>query len=162
MKKQTIAYLPLATVFVFAFAFLLLPRFAYAQNITQSGTAGAYSITLKVMPAEAFQGPKAEMARDGGAQPTLLDSATHPNHHLVVFLKKDGQPVEDAKVEIRYSSLTSRTGTWIALPVVRMHVVGKGLATTHFGNNAQMSPATYEVRVTVNGEGPAIFRVVLK
>lgn len=162
MKKQNVLRLSLAMALAFAFAFLLLPRSARAQNITQTAMAGPYSVTLKVLPAEAFQGSKAEMARDGGAQPALLHGPAHPNHHMVAFLKKDGKPVERARVEIRYRSLPARMGGWNTLPVVRMHVVGKGLATTHFGNNVQLSPATYEVRVSVNGEGPATFRFVLE
>lgn len=161
MKKQNIVRLSLAMALAFAIAFLL-PRSAHAQNVTQTAMAGSYSVTLKVLPAEAFQGPKAEMARDGGAKPVLLRSSANPNHHMVAFLKKDGKPVEHARVEIHYCSLSSRTGIWTTLPVVRMHVVGKSLATTHFGNNVSLSPATYEVRVTVDGEGPATFHIVLE
>jgi hypothetical protein len=43
------------------------------------------------------------------------------------------------------------------LPVTRMHVKGKDLDTTHFGNNLFLTPGTYEARVIVDGSDPAVF-----
>jgi hypothetical protein len=161
MKNRNIFRVSFVMALAFAFACPLLPRSAHAQNISQTAMAGSYSVNLKVLPAEAFRGPHAAMARDGGAEPNFLHGPAHPNHHLVAFLKKDGKPVEHARVEISYRSLASSSGGWTALPVVRMHIVGKGLATTHFGNNVTLAPGGYEARVTVNGEGPATFRFTL-
>jgi hypothetical protein len=42
-----------------------------------------------------------------------------------------------------------------------MHMTGKGLQTTHYGNNVNLKAATYEADVTVNGGKPAVFRFVL-
>jgi hypothetical protein len=52
-------------------------------------------------------------------------------------------------------------GAWTKLPVVRMHMTGKGLKSTHYGNNLKLDAGGYEVRVTVDGSGPAIFRISL-
>ncbi len=137
---------------IFVLATLLAPRAAQAQNVSSTAMAGAYSVTLRVLPAESFSGPKAAMARDSGAQPEQLDGPMHPNHHMVAFIKKNGTPVANAKVEIRYRKLSPMMGAWKSLPVVRMHVSGKGPETTHYGNNLVLGPGKYEARVTVNGK----------
>ena len=138
---------------------VIVPACAQAQNVSKTETAGKYSITLKVLPAESFSGPKAEMVRDGGAKAVELNSPEQPNHHLVAFLRENNKPVEKAKVEISYREGSS--GKWTKLPVVQMHEAGKGLDTTHFGNNVKMPPGNYEVQVTVNGGAPAMFQITL-
>lgn len=145
----------------FAFAGLSLPHVARAQNVSETGTAGKYSLTLKVLPAESFQGPHAEMARDSGAMANMAGGEAGTNHHLVVFVKENGKPVEQAKVTISYRQLSPQKGKWISLPVTRMHVAGKGAETTHYGNNVKLDPGSYEARVKVNGEGPATLRFSL-
>ncbi len=122
---------------------------------------GVYSVTLKVMPAESFSGPNAEMIRDAGARPNQLDGPTQPNRHLVAFVKESGKPVKKAMVSISYRELSPKRGDWMSLPVVRMHVAGKGLETTHYGNNVKLEPGKYEARVTVNGSEPATFHFSL-
>ncbi|MGH9678483.1 MAG: hypothetical protein ACRD4Y_00880 [Candidatus Acidiferrales bacterium] len=151
----------LISIITLTSAILLLPCLSHAQAISKTGMAGSYSVTLKVLPAEAFHGPKAEMARDSGAEPNFLNSAEHPNHHLVVFVKDDGKPVEDATLSIEYRQTSSKMDKWESLPVVRMHVVGKSMATTHYGNNINLPSGNYEVRVTVDGKGLATFRFAL-
>jgi hypothetical protein len=141
---------------VFAFASLLLPRAAQAQNASTTAMAGAYSVTLRVLPAEAFNGPHAAMVRDGGAQPEQVNGPMHPNHHMVAFIKEHGAPVENARVEISYRRLSPMKGAWKHLPVVRMHMNGKGLGTTHYGNNLALGPGKYEARVTVNGKASVL------
>ena len=138
---------------------LLLPTASRAQNISEVARSGAYTVNLKVLPAETFHGSHAEMMHDGGAMGAAVNGPEHPNHHLVVFVKKDGKPVEDAKVTIAYTQ--SAWGHWKHLPVARMHVAGKGPETTHYGNNVDLAPGKYEVRVTVNGQRFAIFRITL-
>ncbi len=134
---------------------LLAPGAAMAQNVSKTAKAGDYDVTLKVLPAESFQGDDAEMVRDGGAEPVAVHGPKDPNHHLVAFIKKDGKPIEGAVVTIDYRPAGS--GNWLPLPTVKMHVKGKGAETTHFGNNLHMVPGNYDARVTVN-EGPsAIF-----
>jgi hypothetical protein len=161
MMKPSFIRISLATALLFALALSLAPAVAQAKKISETAMAGDYSVTLKVLPAESFSGAHAEMLRDGGAQPELIHSAAHPNHHLVVFVRKDGKPVEQAAVDIRYRLLSSGESSWTNLPVVRMHVAGKGLETTHFGNNVNLAAGHYEVRVTVNGNAPATFKFSL-
>jgi hypothetical protein len=141
---------------------LLIPLAAHAQKISKTAETGGYSITLKVLPAESFGGSHAEMARDGGAEPNAINGPEHPNHHLVAFVKEDGKPVETAKVSISYRNISSKKGEWVSLPVARMHVAGKGLETTHYGNNVKLAPGKYEARVVVNGSKPAVFHFSLK
>jgi hypothetical protein len=136
---------------------LLAPGPVQAQAISQSATTGGYSLTLKVLPAESFTGPQAEMARDGGAEPNTVNGPTHPNHHMVVFVQKDGKPVEEATVSITYKKVGQQATEWSVLPVARMHVKGKGAETTHFGNNVYLAPGSYEAHVIVDGSAPADF-----
>ena len=83
----------------------------------------------------------------------------------MAFVTQGGKLVEDASVTISYrqeplaTGSTSTTGSWKALGVVRMHVAGKGLETTHFGNNVHLASGTYDVRVSVNGSAPATLKV---
>lgn len=151
----------LSPILSLALGLALVPAAAHAQTVVKTAMAGSYSVTLRVLPAESFAGPHAAMARDAGAQPDLLSAAVHPNHHLVAFVKKAGKPVEDAKVSIGYRETSPKKGSWIALPVVRMHVKGKSLATTHYGNNVKLAPGHYDVRVSVNGSKPATFSIAL-
>lgn len=135
---------------------------AHGGTISAHATSGAYTLTLKVLPAESFAGPHSAMAWDGGAKPDLLSAKPAPNHHLVVFVKKNGKPVEKGNVSIRYRMLKPSTGPWHHLPVARMHVAGKSPATTHYGNNVMLTPGSYAVWVKV-GDAPAhVFRFALK
>jgi hypothetical protein len=160
MRKHTSFALSLLGMLALAAGALFLSTPARAQNISQTAAAGDYSITLKVLPPESFHGAHAEMMRDGGAKADMVMGPGHPNHHLVAFVSKDGKPVEDAKVTISYRK-TSPRGSWMMLPVARMHVDGKGLETTHYGNNVTLPPGSYEARVTVNGTAHATFRFTL-
>lgn len=146
-----------AGMFLFSLA-ALLAAVAPAQTISQTAKAGDSTVTLKVLPAESFSGPMVMMVRDSGAEPVALGSPANPNHHMVVFVKKNGEPVEDAEVTIRYRQVAPRMGAWTELPVVRMHMAGKDLKSTHYGNNVKLDAGSYQVRVTVDGSGPAIFR----
>ncbi len=125
------------------------------NRTTAMATTGDYAVTIRVLPAEAFTGPGSDMVRDGGAMPCAVDSKADPNHHLVAFVQEDGKPVEDANVTIRYCRTGAKDMPWTTLPVVRMHAAGKGLDTTHYGNNVRLQPGTYEVQVSVNGSKPA-------
>jgi hypothetical protein len=153
-------FILLASLLTFALGVMLVP-IAQAKPISKTAKAGVYSVTLKVLPAESFTGPKAEMVRDGGAEPNRLNGPEHPDHHMVAFVKENGKPVEHATVDISYRNLSSRMSVWKVLPVVRMHVAGHGLATTHYGNNVRLGPGSYVARITVNGNGPATIRFTL-
>lgn len=136
---------------------LMLPAVSHAQNVSQDARSGPYTFNLKVLPPETFHGPNAAMAHDAGAMAMAVNGPGRPNHHLVVFIKKDGKPVEHAQVKIAYRR---GRGAWKQLPVARMHVAGKGLDTTHYGNNVNLPAGKYEVRVTV-GRQHATFRFTL-
>jgi hypothetical protein len=134
---------------------------AGAKIVSETATVGPYTITLKVLPAESFTGPKAEMTWDAGAKAVLLTSPLPPNHHLVTFVKRDGKPVEDASVVIRYRKMKPTKSAWATLPIARMHVTGKGLATTHYGNNVKLTHGSYVAEVAVDGSKPAVFHFTI-
>ena len=138
--------------------FFFSSNVAKAQNISKTEMAGKVSVTMKVLPAEQFKGPGAEMKWDGGANPDMMSNTSKPNHHLVAFLKEGGKPVDNASVNISYRELSPKKSGWTTLPVARMHVAGKGLATTHYGNNLWLAKGEYEARVTVKNNPPALFR----
>lgn len=154
--------LVLRPAFAFACAAVLAFGSAGAANarepgpVSQTQTAGPYTVTLKVLPAESFTGPNAEMTWDAGAKPEQKAGPAHPNRHVVAFVERDGKPVEDANVEIAYEQM-SPNASWHAVPVARMHVSGKSLATTHYGNNVKLEPGSYQARVTVDGSHAATF-----
>lgn len=148
-----------AAVLALVLGALFASASAHAQPIVQTATAGPYSVTLRVLPAESFSGPAAAMVRDGGAMPNTVHGPVHPNRHIVAFIKKDGQTVEQARVMISWRKGSS--GPWHHVAVVRMHVVGHGLNTTHFGNNEHLGPGNYTIHVTVDGSQPAVFHVSL-
>lgn len=158
MLKSKILTLSLA----FLAAGLIASNTAEAKNISKTAKAGNVWVTLKVLPAEAFEGAHSSMVRDAGAMPMLLSNSPRPNHHMVVFLKSDNKPVEKASVMILYRQSAPHKGKWTLLPVVRMHVAGKSLATTHFGNNVKLDPGDYEVIVVVDHNPPADFHFKLE
>ena len=134
-----------------------LANVAKAQVVSKTEMAGKVSVTMKVLPAETYEGAGAEMKWDGGASAVLMNSAPKPNHHLVAFLKEGGKPVEKASVKISYRELSPKKSNWTTLPVCRMHVAGQGLETTHFGNNLWLAKGKYEARITVNNNPPVLF-----
>ena len=147
-------FISLVTV---SLGFFFSVNVAKAQVVSKTKMTGKVSVTMKVLPAETYEGAGAEMKWDGGASAVLMNSASKPNHHLVAFLKEGGKPVEKASVLISYRELSPKKGNWITLPVCRMHVAGKGLDTTHFGNNLWLVKGEYEARVTVNKNPPVLF-----
>ena len=139
---------------------------ARANEVTKTSKAGPYRVTLKVLQAESFTGPRAVMVRDGGDEPNEVGGKEHPNHHLVVFVREKTNPVEDARVSIQFRTVGEKgghkRGPWMTLPVVRMHEAGKGLETTHYGNNVFLAGGKYEARVAVNDQEPVRFRFMLE
>jgi hypothetical protein len=140
---------------------------AHAADVMQTKTAGAYRVELHVLPAEPFfskadvaaKNIKEGMEIEGGAPPVAPDADSHPNHHLVVhvFDTKIGHAVTDATVTMSFAPLKPGS-TPSDVPVVTMQAVGKGPASTHYGNNVTMPPGRYTVAVTVNGQ-KAVFAV---
>lgn len=137
---------------------LSLPVAALAQGTVGSSAAGPFHVVLKLLPAESFTGADAAMVRDGGAKPMTLASKAHPNYHLVAFVTKDGKPVTKATVKIRYRRIIPLQEPWHELPIVKMHVAGKMLTTTHFGNNLRLMPGWFETTVTVDGHRSKVLR----
>ena len=138
---------------------------ANAADVMRTKTVGAYRVELHVLPAEPFftkedvaaKQVKEGMEIEGGAMPVMLDAASHPNHHLVVhvFDKKTHQAITDATVTMSFASVDRKgnpAGERTEVPVVVMQAIGKGPASTHYGNNVTMPPGRYKVTVAVNGQ----------
>jgi hypothetical protein len=152
-----------------------LPAIAFAASadaadVMRTKTVGPYRVELHVLPAEPFF-TKEEVAtkhikegmeiQSGG--PVMMNAASHPNHHLVVhvFDKKSRQPLTDASVMMKFTPLGRRgnpTGAPVEVPVIVMQAIGKGPASTHYGNNVTMPAGRYLVTATVNGQ-TAVFNV---
>jgi hypothetical protein len=144
---------------------------ANAADVMQTKTVGAYRVELHVLPAEPFfskqdvadKHVKEGMEIEGGAAPVAPDADSHPNHHLIVhvFDKQTGKAVADATVTMSFVALDAKgnpSGTPSVVAVVVMQAIGKGPASTHYGNNVTMPAGHYSVTVTVNGE-KAVFAV---
>ena len=156
MKKS--ALFILASIFALGLGVLN----AKAVNIMKTATADGLRIELHVMKAEPFYtaeqvkaNPKLEgMLIIGGAKPLAPDAETHPNCHLIVhvFNAKTGKPLSDAKVSMTYQAEAhgKPMGVDTKVPVVVMEVIGKGPATTHYGNNVVLPDGTYVVKVVAN------------
>ncbi len=138
---------------------------AHAADAMKTKTVGDYRVELHVLPAEPFfskadiaaKNIKEGMEIEGGATPVPPDADSHPNHHLVVhvFDKKTSKAVTDATVTMSFVARDAKakpTGASSEVPVVVMQAVGKGPASTHYGNNVTMPAGRYDVTVTVNGK----------
>ncbi len=150
---------------------ILVAVSANATDVMQTKTAGTYRVELHVLPAEPFFS-KDDVANkhvtdgmqiEGGAAPVAPDADSHPNHHLVVhvFDKTTRQVVTDATVTMSFVPLDGKgkpSGAPVEVPVVVMQAIGKGPASTHYGNNVTMAAGPYDVTVTVNGK-KALFAV---
>jgi hypothetical protein len=148
-----------AATLAFALGTFLASCAAQAKSLSRTAQVGPYTLTLKVLPAESFAGGHSAMAWDGGAKPYKLKQSPRPNHHMVVFIKKQGKPVENASVRIRYRLMGGKSSSWQTLPVARMHVRGKGRGTTHYGNNVLLTPGNYAIQVRVASESPHLFHL---
>jgi len=138
---------------------------AHAADVMQTKTVGTYRVELHVLPAEPFfskqdvadKHVKDGMEIEGGAAPVAPDADSHSNHHLIVhvFDKKTGKVVSDATVTMSFVALDGKgspAGTPSDVAVVVMQAIGKGPASTHYGNNVTMPAGRYRVTVTVNGK----------
>jgi len=144
---------------------------AFVCNLAQAGhvmvdtTLVGLRIELHVLAAEPFFTKKeasSSKATEGmliisGAKPLALDAKVHPNHHLVihVFNTKTGKAITNAKVEMSFQSLDDKgipAGSLIEVPVVVMQAIGKGIQSTHYGNNVVMPAGPYSVLLVVNGK----------
>lgn len=148
-----------AATLAFALGAFLSSCAAQAKSTSRTAQVGPYKVILRVLPAESFAGGHSAMVWDGGAKAHLLSHSPRPNHHMVVFIKKQGKPVENASVKIRYRLLGGTSGGWETLPVARMYVRGNGRSTTHYGNNVLLKPGNYAIRVQIAGESSHLFHI---
>jgi len=152
-------FLFIAAALAFTLGTFLASCAAQAKSLSRTAQIGPYTVTLKLLPAESFAGGHSDMEWDGGAKPHMLNQAPHPNHHMVVFVKKQGKAVEKASVGISYRLMGTASQKWTTLPVARMYVRGEGRGTTHYGNNVLLAPGNYVVRVTIDGANPHLFHI---
>ena len=143
-----------AAALAFAFGAFLSSCASQAKPLSRTAQVGPYTVILKVLPAESFTSGHSAMVWDSGAKPYRLKQSPRPNHHLVVFIKKQGKPVENASVKIRYRLMGGQSSGWQTLPVARMYVRGKGRSSTHYGNNVLLKAGNYAIRVRIAG-GPS-------
>jgi hypothetical protein len=158
MRRISILF-QLAIVSAFAWSFA-----KNGQPMTDT-TIGGLRMELRVLPAEPFftknevtagkvtQG----MLAMGGEKPLALDAEPHPNHHLVIHLfdVKTGKAYTNAKVKMSFQHLDSSGrayGNVMEVPVVIMQAIGKGVQSTHYGNNVVIADGQYIVPVVVNGK----------
>jgi len=150
------------TVFILIIAFVVS---AGAKNVMKTATVGDIRIELHVLPAEPFftaSEAAAKKAKSGmliisGAEPLSLEANTHPDHHLVVhiFDAKTNKAITDAKVSMNFQQLDAKrklVGTPTNVPIVVMQAIGKGVESTHYGNNVVMPAGSYSVSVVVNNK----------
>jgi len=150
------------TVFILVIAFTFS---ADARDYMKPATVGGMRIELHILPAEPFftadevaaKKVKAGMLIMGGAEPLALDANTHPNHHLVVhiFDAKTGKAITTAQVSINFQQLDAKkkpVGDSVNVPIVIMQAIGKGVESTHYGNNVVMPSGYYSITVVANGK----------
>lgn len=159
------------------YRFLLLSALIFALLFAGAGTAMAgsehtktvdgYTMSLALLPAEPFvskadahsKKDAGKMVNGTGAAPLHKNASMQPNHHLVVFIKKNGKPVEHADVSMTYTRMGIKNAKTMVVPVTQMWVAGKGMKSAHFGNNVHLAPGRYRVHVTVNHNAQATFRI---
>ena len=144
-----------------------------AGHVMKDTVVGPYTIELHIVPAEPFFTAEEVTAKHategmlimGGATPVAPDAKERPNRHLVVHVydAKTGKAVTGAKVTMKFQNLDEKgtlSGGSINVPVVIMQAIGKGVESTHYGNNVSMPSGTYLVTVSVNNK-KADFKVAV-
>jgi len=167
MRNLLILFL---TAFALAIA-LIVP--VDAKNDVTTATLGGMRIELCVLQAEPFftadevtkKNVKEGMLIVGGAAPLLLEGNIYSNRHLVVhiFDEKTGQAITKAEVKMSFQPLDTHgkpSGDSVRVPIVIMQAIGKGLESTHYGNNAVMPEGAYAITVVADGQ-QAAFQVTL-
>ncbi len=148
----------LATILIAPLAALALAGNAWAAGpVKISKMDGPYKLVLQLLPAEPFlskseiKAGKHGMDRIRGAAANPLHASTAPNHHLIVHVlnASTGKAVTNADVRISYNKVSS-SGKPKNLPVVEMQANGKGVASTHYGNNVHLSSGRYLIWVRVD------------
>jgi|WetSurMetagenome_2_1015567.scaffolds.fasta_scaffold232877_1 hypothetical protein len=161
---------------ILAIAFFLAVAstiFVDANEVTKTTVVDGMRIELHVLPAEPFftaDEVKIKKMKEGmliisGAEPVSVEANTHPNRHLVVhiFDVKTDKAITTAKVTMKFQQLDSNgklIGASTDVPIVVMEAIGKGVESTHYGNNVVMPEGSYAITVVANGK-KADFQVVL-
>jgi hypothetical protein len=135
-----------------------------AANITQRRTVAAYRVELHITAPQPFfskqdvadKHVKSGMEIVGGAAPTAPDAASHPNRHLSVHIlrRRPRRVITDADVTISFVTADAKgrpNGTPVDVSVVVMQEIGKGPASTRYGNNVTMTAGHYNVTVMIKG-----------
>lgn len=146
---------------------------AEARNIMKTATKGGIKIELHILPAEPFYTAdevnsnkvKEGMLIISGAKPLSIDSDMHPNRHLVVHIydPKSGKAITTAAVSISFQKINAKgkpAGNTINVPIVIMQAIGKGVESTHYGNNVVMPAGSYQINIAANGN-KVVFHVTL-
>lgn len=136
-----------------------------AANITQRRTVAAYRVELHITAPQpifskqevADKRVKKGMEIIGGAAPVAPEAASRPNRHLAVSVvrRRPRRVVTDASLTISFVPIDAKgkaDGTPKDVPVVVMQEVGKGAASTRYGNNVTMSAGRYNVTVMIKGK----------
>jgi hypothetical protein len=140
------------------------------KAIERSQTTGPYRVRLVHLPAEPFvtaadvheKHLTSGMLVIRGATPVQPGAPSHPNHHLVVHVynRVTSEPLHGATIRMTYAA-ASNAAAPVTVPIVEMQAVGKGPASTHYGNNVTLTPGEYHVSVTVNGKATTTFTVAV-
>jgi hypothetical protein len=164
MKKGVLVVLLaiVVTVFILPISFIMS---ADAKNIVKKATANGMRIELNILSPEPFYTTeevatkkiKEGMLIIGGAEPVPPEANSHPNHHLVVhiFDAKTGKAITTAKVSMSFQQLDEKgnmVGKSVKVPIAIMQAIGKGVESTHYGNNVVMPDGSYSVTVVANGK----------
>jgi hypothetical protein len=140
----------------------LVGTHSHAAEVMATKTLGAYRVDLHVLPAEPYvtkdevasKHVTAGMEIEGGAPPVMPDAATHPNHHLFVYVldKKTGHALTNATIAMKFAPAGKPDSTAVDVPIVIMQMIAMGPEATHWGNNVTMPDGRYQVTVNINGE----------
>ena len=136
-----------------------------AADITQRRTVAAYRVELYITAPQpilskqdvADKQVKKGMEIVGGAAPAAADATSRPNRHLAVSIirRRPRRVVTDAIIAIGFVPVDAKgkaDGTPKDVPVVVMQQIGKGAASTRYGNNVTMPAGRYNITVMIKGK----------
>jgi hypothetical protein len=145
-------------VLVITFTFSVI-----AMDQVKIVTVNGMKIELHILPAEPFftaeeisiKKVKEGMLKIDGAEPIPIDSNMRPNHHLVVHIydARTGKAISNAEVNMSFQQLDLKgkpVGQSVKVPIVKMQAIGKGIESTHYGNNIVMPDGSYIIEVVAN------------
>ena len=135
-----------------------------ALSIAQTAKTATYEVALKIGPAEKMlTAEEAKTAKAGevmtGGEMAMDMPGMPLAHHVEVTVKdlKSGAAVADQPVTLQVTDAAKQAAN---IPVATMYGVEKGVADTHFGNNATLPAGDDTIAVTVGAE-TATFQVMI-